>query len=170
MLLASSGKLIWQCESTSITSQLHCVSGSGGLQYPAQQGFDFVARFQSAVFFTELDANALGAVALRDRGDPDDVPYHLQLDRIINQAEQHEHLVTDLEALVGRDKQAAALDERHIGSIQGCFFLDGKGKHARLGSTGDCLGWICGRSIHAASLAQSACGWEYLYILKQEIF
>src|SRR5688572_28473649 len=93
--LANSGKLRWQCESTSITSRLHCMRGSSGLQHPAEQGFDLVARFVAAIFVTELDTDTLRAATLRDRCDPDDMANHLELYRIVDQAEQHENFIAD---------------------------------------------------------------------------
>ena len=56
-----------------------------GLQDTAQQGFNFIASFNPTILLAELHAYALRPIALRDRRNPDDLPYHFKLYRIINQ-------------------------------------------------------------------------------------
>lgn len=110
--------------------------GARRLQCAAEQPLDLVASFNATVLITELHTNALGAATLGDWREPDDMTHDLKLDRIIQQAQQHEDFITDFEALVGRDEQPSAFDKGHISSIQSGLFLDGKGKDTRLGRAG----------------------------------
>ncbi len=79
------------------------------------------------VLFAELHTDTGGAVALRaDRRDPDDLAGDRDLFRVIHQREQHEHLLADAIFLLGGHEQAAALEKRHVGRVQGTLVLDGE--------------------------------------------
>ncbi|MNR50009.1 hypothetical protein D3C85_1694710 [compost metagenome] len=71
-------------------------------------------------------------------GDPGDLAGHRDFFRLVKQVQQHEYLIAQLVALVGRDKQAAVLDERHVGRVKHGLVLDGQGQNAvaRAGADG----------------------------------
>ncbi|MNG23908.1 hypothetical protein D3C84_1085680 [compost metagenome] len=92
-------------------------------------GFDSTAR--GVVTVVELYADPGGSVTLRALGgDPGDLAGHRDFFRLVHQVQQHEHLIPQLVAFVGRDKQAAVLDERHVGGVKHRLVLDGEGQNA----------------------------------------
>lgn len=113
--------------------------GARRFECTPKQSLNLVARLDTTILFVELHTNTLWAITLCHRGNPDNMPDYLEFDRIIQQIQKHEYFVADLETLVGRNEQASAFDERHVGRIQRRFFLDGKRKNAGLG--GACA-WI----------------------------
>ncbi|MNL69507.1 hypothetical protein D3C87_1943760 [compost metagenome] len=76
-------------------------------------------------------ADPRGPVALGAfRGDPGDRAGDRDFFRLVHQVQQHENLIAQLVAFVGRDKQAAVLDERHVRRIQHGLVLDRQGQNA----------------------------------------
>ena len=66
----------------------------------------------------ELHADAGCLVALRAlRRNPDDLAGDRQALLVFHQGQQHEYLVAEVVALVGRDEQSTILDERHVGRV-----------------------------------------------------
>ncbi|MNI50122.1 hypothetical protein D3C73_1047670 [compost metagenome] len=105
------------------------MGGTVGLEGSGQMGFDSTAR--GVVAIVELNANASGTIALGTFGrDPGNFASHRNFLRFVHQVQQHEYLVTQLVALVGRDKQTAIPDERHVGRVKHGLVLDGQGQNA----------------------------------------
>ena len=125
---ASSGKSRWQCESTNISDE-HCnyivCVGRVEARVSPRTLLDRGPGGRASVVLRELHADALRAVALHAFGrDPD----HLALDRepvgIVHQRQQHEYFLAERVLPRGRNEDAAALEERHVGRVQRRLLAD----------------------------------------------
>src|SRR5690606_244145 len=81
-------------------------------------GLDTLLRVP-LVLLAELHADPRRALALSTlRRDPDDSARDGNLLLLSHQAEQHEHLVAELVARIGRYEEPAILHERHVREIE----------------------------------------------------
>ncbi len=85
------------------------------------------------ILLAELHADARGALALRSlRRDPDDAAGDGDLLFLAHHVQEHEDFVAELVARVGRDEEAAVLDERHVREVQRALVLDRQCQETRL--------------------------------------
>ena len=88
-------------------------------------------RVRGGILFAELHPYTSGAIPLGStRCDPNYLARDRYLFGLVHQSEEHEDLITDVVGFVGRHKQAAVLQERHIGRIQDGLVLNGQRQYA----------------------------------------
>ena len=87
---------------------------------------------------SKLHADAGGAIALCAlRRNPGDPANHRHLLVVLRQAQQDEHLIPQRIGMRGRDEQAAVVQKRHVGGVEGVFILYRQRQDA-LPRTGSC--------------------------------
>src|SRR6202521_4417684 len=113
-------------------STLHGVSRAVRCQRFREDLFDGVPSRSAGFVLRELDADALGAVALNALGRH---PHHFALNRdrlrIVPQRQQHEYFLAELVVAAGGNEDAAALEERHVRGVQRGLFPNVERKYAR---------------------------------------